>query len=421
MRYLWSGTMLLLVGLLGVADVQAQPVSMSEPMASDNSLWPKWLHLTSPSFVKPVMPACTACASDRQSAINYEQATGCLFPGLAREAGCRAVKGLDLFRWAISKQETGGLGFSPGHNPCNAANKYCAAQTGNPASAGTPDYYAASYGRTQITLTLLVDWLVNGRFKTVPSCLQDIANSPAKLQALKDALVRQAFVRQILTYGPHEIAPATVDAKGKIQYPTYDKVYQQHGIDEALFQRMSAWQAVRKMIEEAHKKYPNQGDGQKILNVLNPEPIPHSHGNLKFGVLLEALGMTFDRENYTGINRYIRYGVQFEGALPPIWNEAINDFQSAAVLRDQALYNDLMYFYGSQNCYRQATNQMFELNRYGYNGKNVDPKQAYSWVTQAAGRWNGSGAGSKYAENVYKNYQDYFKQYYGKSFVCGSE
>ncbi len=108
------------------------------------------------------------------------------------------VTSLDLFRWAISEQEVGIFGYTPGTNPCDSSNAYCAAQTGNPAtpmadpSGGTAAgcgsggtltqsclYAASTYGRTQISLGLLASFVDNPGSATLPSCLKAFG-PPAK-------------------------------------------------------------------------------------------------------------------------------------------------------------------------------------------------------------------------------------------------
>ena len=194
---------------------------------------------------------------------------------------------------------------------------------------------------------------------------------------------------------------------------------QETGITTALFDRISAWNAVRVHIETAHEQY---SSSPTILASLNPHA--SSVGkiqfppNTAFGTLLKALGMTFNTNNYTGVLRYVRYGSTFSGSPSPIWLEAIDDFTDAALFTSQpaGFVTALQTFYGSQTCYRQVTDEML-TQQAAQDGCGSIPSQSQpnpatkAWVACVAGAWNGSGAQGSYAAAVQGYYQTLYHTY----------
>ena len=370
---------------------------------------------------------------------------------------CASVTTLDLTRWAISQQESGVFNYQPGTNPCTAANAYCAAQTGNPATpsvtggpagqlAQAPLYAASSYGRTQITLSLLQAFVAHPPAGGVPTCLQAFTVAPTAASgatvktphygaALNSLPSLQNTVSRLMDFGsltalpPPSSAPvATIGKTGTIQYPPYPSQAfpQRTGVTPALFDRISAWNAVRVRIETAHATYTNTTE---ILDSLSPTAtkpyqVPGTSKqvtfppNTAFGTLLKALGMTFNAQNYTGILRYVRYGSTFSGSPSPIWLEAIDDFTDAALFTSQptGFMTALQTFYGSQACYRQVTDEIL-AQKAAQEGCGQIPTKAQpgpatkAWVACVAGAWNGSGAHGSYAAAVQGYYQTLYNTY----------
>ena len=358
---------------------------------------------------------------------------------------------------ALSQQETGGFGYQPGTNPCTAANAYCAAQTGNPATpnvtggpagqlAQAPLYAASSYGRTQITLGLLQAFVAHPSGNGLPACLQAFTVAPTGASAataktshygaaLNSLPSLQNTVSQLMDFGsltalpPPASAPvATISKTGVIQYPPYpSKAFpQETGITTALFDRISAWNAVRVQIETAHEQY---SSSPTILASLNPHASSvgkiHFPPNTAFGALLKALGMTFNTRysaNYTGVLAYVRYGAPFARPGTPVsapsWLEAIDDFTDAALFSSQpaGFVSALQTFYGSQACYRQVTDEML-TQKAAQGGCGSIPSQSQpntatkAWVACVAGAWNGSGAQGSYAASVQGYYQTLYNTY----------
>lgn len=414
--------------------------------------WWKWasvllLSLALQPMPLGAIPICNVCVGGdspqevaaAQSA--YERERHCTF----NQQNCHPADVTDIFRWAISHAESKQYGFRPGYNPCSAKNHYCVAQTGNPAVAGETQYYAASYGRTQITLGRLLDWLVGNKFQPLPECLQSLIQDPVIHQALQKAKEYFKYVAGLVRKRSVPAAQVVwVKNKAQLQLPSFptDKLgaqYQENGITPALYQRMAVWERVRQMIEEAHANNPpGKHSDVKIMRYLDPQYPDMS--NQEFGVLLRHLHMTFSpyprSAYYTGVNVYIYYGRQFPEGIghAPYWNEAANDFGNVAIFNSvPTLYETLMAFYGSDDCYRQATNQMFQIEHYGYRAGLEDPRQAATetWVQKAALAWN-AGEGNlyrkkdgkprwpknEYAREVWTNYKRYYAEHYGKKTVC---
>lgn len=416
--------------------------------------WWKWasvllLSLALQPMPLGAIPICDVCVGGdspqevAQTQSAYEHEHHCTF----NPQNCHPANATDIFRWAVSHAESKQYGFRPGHNPCSAKNRYCAAQTGNPAVAGESEYYAASYGRTQITLGKLLEWLVGDKFQSLPACLQSLVQDPIIRQALQKAKEHFKYVADLVRKRSVPAAQvAWVKNEAHLQIPSFPAgelgaQYQENGITPALYQRMAVWERVRQMIEEAHIAPRKRGlsADQNVMRYLDPQ---YSYmPNQEFGILLRHLHMTFSpyprSAYYTGVNVYIYYGKQFPSKIrhDPYWNEAANDFGNVAIFSVPTLYDTLMAFYGSDDCYREATNQMFQLEHYGYRTGLEDPRQAATetWVKKAALAWN-AGEGSlyrkkkkgkiprwpknDYAREVWGHYQRYYTQYYGKEPVC---
>lgn len=338
---------------------------------------------------------------------------------------CHLANGEDIFRWAIGKKETGVYGYNaPDSNPCNAENYYCAATTGNPASAGRPTFYAASYGPQQITLSKLFEWLnPNGatKFKPPPQCLKDwFLDDKALMDAMKDAEKRRAFGHGLVS--GRKVPAATVNKDGSITYPPIPKAIQDQadklnigkGANAAewkeMWERMAAWERLRQIIEAKWKE--TGGDKGKAWKSLSDKKT----GDKEFKTLaVDKLKMTLDNAKYWGTQTYV---IGLHGKTP-IWAEAANTFGNYALFAGAPpnLYTRLMAFFANKDCHIEAVKQMFELPKRGYDGKHADPKdvETEKWVKTAAKAWNGSGG---YADAVWPLYKDYYSKHYGKTEVC---
>lgn len=371
--------------------------------------------LDSPSTSDPKSPCeKEICFLTADGKVKYEKEFNCKFKD------CHLANGEDIFRWAIGKKETGNFGYdAPDSNPCNAANKYCAATTGNPASAGKEKHYAASYGTQQITLPLLFDWLnPNGKtkFSPVPECLQKwFLDDEALMDAMKEANKRLAFGKGLVS--GREVPAATVDKDGKIFYPVIPKAIQDKA--EALnigkgenaaewkemWERMASWERLRQIIELKWKEM--GGDKKKAWKSMSDSSNP------EYLSLLDRLGMVNSGKNYIGIAPYV---------TSTIWNEAAAGFGNFALFAGAPsnLYTRLMAFFANKDCHIATVNQMFQLPKHGYNGKHVEPKDAETekWVKKAAGVWNGAGSKSAYAKLAFEYYESYYDKHYGKTEVC---
>jgi hypothetical protein len=366
--------------------------------------------------------------------VEYEKKYDCKFKE------CYPANGEDIFRWAIGKKETGSTyGYDkPDENPCNAGNQYCAATTGNPASAGRDKFYAASYGTHQITLSLLLGWLnPNGKtkFGPVPDCLQKwFLDDKVIMDSLKDADKRRSWAQNLVA--GRKVPAATVDKDGKITYPAVPAAIKTQAVaikiliegnadSEAewkeMWERMAAWERLRQIIEAKWKQM--GGDKTKAWAELEKLGKPLAKGGKAPGTadeksyvaLLVRLKMTNDGLFKRGIKPYVT-GLH---GKTPIWAEAANTFGNYALFAGAPsnLYTRLMAFFANTDCHIKAVKQMFQLPKHGYDGKHADPKDAETerWVKKAAKAWNGS---TGYADLVWPIYKDYYAKHYGKTEVC---
>lgn len=421
--------------VFGIGSMERVMASETQSMSSDPSALQKLLGPTT-------QEKCIAqiCFINAQGRLEYETRNNCTFVG-----NCHLANGEDIFRWAIGKKETGSYGYNaPDSNPCNKDNNYCAATTGNPASAGRTNFYAASYGPQQVTLPLLFSWL-NPSGKTIfnppPDCLkQGFLDDKALMDAMKDANKRRAF-GQALVSG-RKVPAATVNADGSITYPPIPKTIQDQadklnigkGANAAewkeMWERMSAWERLRQIIEAKWKEA--GGDKEKAWRELAPlayapdkkngERKPSTSDEQQYLALLKRLGMKNSGKYYVGIKPYV---------IAKIWQEAAVNFGNYALFAGAPprLYTRLMAFFANKDCYIEAVKQMFELPKYGYDGKHADPKVAATekWVKKAACAWNTGGAAltcsyvkdKKDEPGAWTLYQQYYSKHYGKTEVCG--
>lgn len=361
--------------------------------------------------------------------VEYEKKYDCTFKD------CHLANGEDIFRWAIGKKETGSIyGYDkPDENPCNASNHYCAAITGNPASAGRDKFYSASYGTHQITLSLLLGWLnSNGKtkFDPVPDCLQKwFLDDKEIMDSLKDADKRRSWAQNLVA--GRKVPAATVDKDGKITYPAVPAAIKTRAValkiliegnadSEAewkeMWERMAAWERLRQIIEAKWKE--TGGDKTKAWGEpmkLGDKGLVNAPVTSEYRILLKRLGMTNTGSYKTGIKPYVT-GLH---GKTPIWAEAANTFGNYALFAGAPanLYTRLMAFFANTDCHIKAVKQMFQLPKHGYDGKHADPKDAETerWVKKAAKAWNGSGG---YADLAWPIYKDYYAKHYGKTEVC---
>lgn len=372
------------------------------------------------------------CFLTADGKVKYEKQFNCKFKD------CHLANGEDIFRWAIGKKETGGAPYyydTPDENPCNAGNDYCAATTGNPASAGRDKFYAASYGSHQITLPLLFDWLnPNGKtkFSPVPDCLQKwFLDDKTLMDAMKEANKRLAFGKGLVS--GRKVPAATVDKDGKITYPAILKAIQDQaealniGKGESaaewteMWERMAAWERLRQIIEAKWKAM--GGDKKKAWEDLaslsdtpkkKGERKPETESERAYLTLLGRLKMNNNGDYKIGIKPYI---------TSTIWNEAAAGFGNFALFAGAPpnLYTRLMAFFANKDCHIATVKQMYQLPKHGYDdGKHADPKEAETekWVKKAAGAWNGAGSKSAYAKLAFEYYESYYDKHYGKTEVC---
>lgn len=373
------------------------------------------------------------CFTNAQNRIEYGTRNNCTFAG-----NCHVANGEDIFRWAIGKKETGIYGYStPDSNPCNQGNNFCAATTGNPASAGRTQFYAASYGPQQVTLSLLFSWLNpkgKTRFNPPPDCLkQSFLDDQSMINALKKASQRRAFGQGLVS--GRKVPAATVNEDGSITYPAIPKAIQDRadklnigkGENAAewleMWQRMAVWERLRQIIEakwRATGGVKNQAWNELSIlsntpDKINGERKPNTTSEKEYLTLLERLGMDNSGVPYKGIKPYVT-GLHRK---TPIWAEAANTFGNYALFAGAPpnLYKQLMTFFASNDCYIEAVKQMFNLQAYGYDDNHADPNDSATerWVKSAAKAWNGS---SGYADYVWPLYKDYYNKYYGKTEVC---
>lgn len=362
--------------------------------------------------------------------VEYEKEYDCKFKD------CHLANGEDIFRWAIGKKETGSTyGYDePDENPCNAGNQYCAATTGNPASAGHKKFYAASYGTHQITLPLLLGWLnPNGKtkFDPPPDCIQKwFLDDKVIMESLKDAKKRLEWGKNLVS--GRKVPAATVDKDGKITYPAVHATIKAQAValkiliegnadSEAewkeMWERMAAWERLRQIIEAKWEE--TGGDKDKAWGLRAETDAPIFATGLgvappaEYLVLLTRLDLTNNGWKKTGIRPYI---------TTRQWNEAAVAFGNYALFSGAPanLYTRLMAFFANTDCHIAAVKQMFQLARHGYDGKHADPRDAQTetWVKKAAGAWNGSGAKGGYARDVFAYYKIYYTKHYGKTEVC---
>lgn len=362
--------------------------------------------------------------------VQYEQKFNCQFKD------CHLANGEDIFRWAIGKKETGNFGYDmPDSNPCNAANKYCAATTGNPASAGREKHYAASYGPQQITLPLLFDWLNpkgKTKFSPVPECLQKwFLDDKSLMDAIKEANKRLAFGKGLVS--GRKVPAATVGKDGKIFYSNIPKGIQ-HQAEKLnigkgenaeewseMWERMAAWERLRQIIEAKWKEMGgNKIKAWKELSLLSNNPDkkngqknPTTQNERDYLALLERLEMKNSGLKYVGVAPYI---------TSKIWNEAAVGFGNFALFAGAPsnLYTRLMAFFANKDCHIASVKQMFQLPKHGYDGTHVDPQDAQTekWVKKAAGAWNGASSKSAYSKLAFDYYKSYYEKHYGKTEVC---
>ncbi|MFZ5573638.1 MAG: hypothetical protein ACOY5S_00395 [Pseudomonadota bacterium] len=361
--------------------------------------------------------------------VEYEKEYDCKFKD------CHLANGEDIFRWAIGKKETGSTyGYDePDENPCNAGNQYCAANTGNPASAGRKKFYAASYGTHQITLPLLLDWLnPNGKtkFDPPPDCIQKwFLDDKVIMESLKDAKKRLEWGKNLVS--GRKVPAATVDKDGKITYPAVHATIKAQAValkiliegnadSEAewkeMWERMAVWERLRQIIEAKWEE--TGGDKDKAWGIDAKGKVVYTNGlglipSAEYTSLLTRLGMKNTGAFYRGIKPYI---------TTRQWNEAAVAFGNYALFSGAPanLYTRLMAFFANTDCHIAAIKQMFRLPKHGYDAKYADPKDAKTeqWVKNAAGAWNGSGSKGDYAKAVFEHYETYYAKHYGKTEVC---
>jgi hypothetical protein len=373
------------------------------------------------------LPACTGggCFPTAAAKHAYEVSHNCTFA----TGTCHLANGEDIFRWAIGKRESGVFGYStPDVNPCNAGNFYCAATTGNPASAGRTNFYAASYGPQQLTPQLLIQWLnPNGAtlFNPPPDCLKhDFLDDAAMMDALRDANARRIFGEGVVRN--RTVPAATVNGDGSITYPAVPASIRQTAINlkiirigdpasetewEELWQRMATWERVRQVVTARW----NVDSKTNVWIYLRT--------NAEFITLANRLGMEMNNHKRTGLQTYVK-GL---GETTPIWGEAVAGFGSYALFSGSSeLYARMMNFFASGNCYITAVKQMFKLTNYGYDGNHADPADSVTenWVKKAACAWN-TGSPSltcsyvtEAGNNAWLNYKYYYNHYYGVTEVC---
>ncbi|MES2408649.1 MAG: hypothetical protein V4528_15170 [Pseudomonadota bacterium] len=390
-------------------------------MSSDTSTLQKLLNPTT-------QEKCIAriCFINAQKRLEYETRNNCTFVG-----NCHPANGADIFRWAIGKKETGNLGYdAPDSNPCNKDNEYCAATTGNPASAGRKQFYSASYGPQQITLAKLFEWINPSgktKFSPVPECLQkSFLDDKALIDAMKDANKRFLFGKGLVS--GRKVPAVVVNADGSITYPPIPKAIRDQaeklnigkGTNAAewleMWQRMAAWERLRQIIEAKWKE--TGGDKKKAWGVygkIGDNGLVNSSSDSEFVTLLKKLEMKKTGDNYIGIKPYVT-GLH---GTTPIWAEAANTFGNYALFAGAPpnLYTRLMAFFANKDCHIAAVKQLFQLPKHGYDGKHADPKDAETekWVKKAAKAWNGSPG---YADLVWPIYKSYYSKHYGKTEVC---
>jgi hypothetical protein len=361
--------------------------------------------------------------------VEYEKKYDCKFKD------CHLANGEDIFRWAIGKKETGSTyGYdTPDENPCNASNQYCAATTGNPASAGNDKFYAASYRTHQITMPLLLDWLNAGgktKFQPPSECIQKwFLDDKVIMESLKEAKKRLEWGKSLVS--GRKVPAATVDKDGKITYPAVPADLKTKAVElkiliagnatseaewKEMWERMAAWERLRQIIEAKWKE--TGGDKLKAWGVNEQGKIIYANGlktspGAEYLSLLTRLGMSNNGFKITGIKPYI---------TSKRWNEAAVAFGTYAVFAGAPpnLYTRLMAFFANTDCHIQAVKQMFQLPKHGYDGKQANPNDALTeeWVKKAAGAWNGSGAGGDYAKEAFEYYKDFYSKHFGKTEVC---
>ncbi|MEO1766226.1 hypothetical protein [Thiobacter aerophilum] len=358
------------------------------------------------------------CFITPKGKVQYEKEFDCKFKD------CHLANGEDIFRWAIGKKETGSsYGYdTPDENPCNAGNDYCAATTGNPASAGQKPFYAASYGTQQVTLGKLFEWInPNGatKFNPPPQCLKEwFLDDKALMGAMKDADKARAFGAGLVS--GRKVPAATVNTDGTISYPAIPTDIKTKAVElkilkeddaksvaewKEMWERMAAWERLRQIIEAKWKEM--NGDKAMAWKALS------SSTNTEYLSLLDRVEMLNSSKYYRGIKPYIE---------SKIWNEAAATFGNYALFAaaPPKLYTRLMAFFANTDCHIAAVKQIFELPKRGYDGKHADPEDAETekWVKKAAGAWNGSGAAGDYAKEVFDLYKAYYAKHFGKTEVC---
>jgi hypothetical protein len=188
---------------------------------------------------------------------------------------------------------------------------------------------------------------------------------------------------------------------------------------QEMWERMAAWERMRQIIEakwketggDKRKAWGKTDDGKTIINTSGLGVTPSK----EYQELLKRLMMKNNGGYKTGIKPYVT-GLHDK---TPIWAEAANTFGNYALFAGAPsnLYTRMMAFFADTDCHIQAVKQVFQLPKYGYDGKHADPKDAETekWVKKAAKAWNGS---SGYADMVWPIYKSYYAKNYGKTEVC---
>jgi hypothetical protein len=376
------------------------------------------------------LPACTGggCFPTAAAKHAYEVSHNCTFA----TGTCHLANGEDIFRWAIGKRESGVFGYSaPDVNHCDTGNKYCAAQTGNPASAGRPNYYAASYGTHHITTNLLIDWLnPNGStlFHPPPDCLKhDFLDDPVMMVALQQAVARRNWGASLV----NSVPTAIMNPNDSFTIPAIPLDIRQQAINlgvirlndpasevefNEMWRRMTTWKLIKTtIINHWGSTHPTPAARTAAWGALSVDD--------KFRKLVESISMRNDGHIYDGIKPYI---------ISRQWPEAVIGFSNNALFAGAAaLYTKMMSFFDKSNndCHIAAVKQMFKLTSYGYDGNHDNPIDSFteSWVKKAACAWN-SGSPSltcPYATvdsngqtSVWTNYKYYYNHHYGVTEVC---
>ncbi|MHB1644855.1 MAG: hypothetical protein ACYCS8_19745, partial [Acidithiobacillus sp.] len=352
------------------------------------------------------------------------------------EQACHKATPEDFFYWAITDAETGGFRrkqkLDYGQNPCNSANGYCGATSGNPASGqprqGQP-FYVASYGPTQFTvekyMTALDRWAKNMADKKencTPFCLRDMLRDSIMKTRIDDAKKRLKFMSTYVYKGCKNAtscyrdyqSPPGVDMNKSIS----DDDLKKNGFTDLtktreLLTRSDKWRWVVWQIQAGNaSKDSNLRTGDQVYNKLfNPTRGIDRH------VVENDLGMRVNEYNpphfsYYSINQYLYYGPKHATKAKngkmiiggPIWAEARNHLASAAVFApDPGLERVSMDLFASNDCFRYASMQEMNLAGHGYTGKNGDDT---NWVYNAAKAWNGSGQNAiNYANQTVANYK----------------